>query len=335
MIAEIGLGMLWLAAGLAIIQSVLGAVGLAQANRPDLGNAVRPVAVAQAILIVLSFLCLIYVFVVSDMSVKLVAANSHSDKPMLYKVSGAWGNHEGSMLLWVTVLAMAGAGIAIAERRVRRDTLIATLMAQGILALGFYAFLLFSSNPFERLNPAPPNGQGLNPLLQDPGLAFHPPTLYVGYVGMSAAFSFAVGALLTHHHADHVGGLATFRAALGLPIWGHPKLGDRLGLTLDRALSEGETLVLDGPTPTAWDVLFTPGHAADHLCLHERSLGALVLGDMVASVGTILIAPGDGDMADSFGADVALATGELRKVLDDVIAALGGEVVVTQEGGGE
>lgn len=197
MIAEIGLGMLWLAAGLAIIQSVLGALGLVQGNRPDLGNAVRPVAVAQAVLIVVSFLCLIYVFVVSDMSVKLVASHSHSDKPMLYKVSGAWGNHEGSMLLWVTVLAMAGAGIAIAERRLRRDTLIATLMAQGVLALGFYAFLLFSSNPFTRLNPAPLDGQGLNPLLQDPGLAFHPPTLYFGYVGMSVAFSFAVGALIT------------------------------------------------------------------------------------------------------------------------------------------
>ncbi len=197
MIAELGLGLLWLAAGLAIIQSLLGILGLRQPERPDLGDAVRPVAVAQAVLISIAFACLIYLFVVSDMSVKLVAANSHSDKPMLYKVSGAWGNHEGSMLLWVTVLAMAGAGIAIAERRVRRDTLIATLMAQGLLALGFYAFLLLSSNPFERLNPAPQDGQGLNPLLQDPGLAFHPPTLYFGYVGMSVAFSFAVGALIT------------------------------------------------------------------------------------------------------------------------------------------
>ncbi len=197
MIAEFGLGLLWLAAGLAIIQAVLGILGLRQKNRPDLGDAVRPVAVAQAAVIALAFACLITLFIVSDMSVKLVAAHSHSAKPMLYKVSGAWGNHEGSMLLWVTVLALAGAGIAIAERRVRRDTLIATLMAQGLLALGFYAFLLLSSNPFERLNPAPQDGQGLNPLLQDPGLAFHPPTLYFGYVGMSVAFSFAVGALIT------------------------------------------------------------------------------------------------------------------------------------------
>ena len=124
----------------------------------------------------------VYLFMISDMSVKLVADNSHSEKPWLYKFSGSWGNHEGSMLLWVAILSLSGSGIALLERRVRRDTLIATLMAQGLIALGFYAFLLFSSNPFARLNPAPSDGNGLNPLLQDPGLALHPPTLYLGYV---------------------------------------------------------------------------------------------------------------------------------------------------------
>ena len=197
MIAEIGLGLLWLAAGLAVLQAVLGALGLRMAGRPDLGSAVRPVAIAQGVLAALSFLALIYLFFISDMSVKLVATNSHSEKPLLYKLSGTWGNHEGSMLLWVTILALSGSGIALLERRIRQDTLIATLMAQGLIALGFYAFLLFSSNPFERLSPSPPDGNGLNPLLQDPGLAFHPPTLYFGYVGMSVAFSFAVGALIT------------------------------------------------------------------------------------------------------------------------------------------
>ncbi|MFM7027301.1 MAG: heme lyase CcmF/NrfE family subunit [Chakrabartia sp.] len=197
MIAELGLGLLWLAAGLAVLQSVLGGLALRIPNRPDLGQAIRPVAVAQGVLAALAMLALIYLFMVSDMSVKLVAANSHSEKPWLYKFAGSWGNHEGSMLLWVAILAVAGSFIAVLERRVRRDTLIATLMAQGFIALGFYAFLLFSSNPFERLSPAPPDGNGLNPLLQDPGLAFHPPTLYLGYVGMSVAFSFAVGALVT------------------------------------------------------------------------------------------------------------------------------------------
>ena len=197
MIAELGLGLLWLAAGLAVLQFFLGAIALRMKGRPDLGLAIQPVAVAQGLLAGLSFFALIYLFIVSDMSVKLVAANSHSEKPLLYKISGAWGNHEGSMLLWVTILSVAGGAIALVERRTREDTLIATLMAQGLTALGFYAFLLFSSNPFERLNPAPPEGNGLNPLLQDPGLAFHPPTLYLGYVGLSVAFSFAVGALLT------------------------------------------------------------------------------------------------------------------------------------------
>ena len=154
-------------------------------------------AVAQGVLVGLAFLALIWLFLRTDLSVKLVAANSHSMKPWLYKFAGAWGNHEGSMLLWVTVLAVAGGAVALFERRLRQDTLIATLAAQAAIGLGFYAFLLFASNPFERLSPVPIEGNGLNPLLQDPGLAFHPPTLYFGYVGISIAFSFAVGALIT------------------------------------------------------------------------------------------------------------------------------------------
>jgi len=137
------------------------------------------------------------VFVRTDLSVLLVAQNSHAAKPMLYKIAASWGNHEGSMLLWLTILSLSGAGVALFERRLLADTLVATLGAQAVLAAGFYAFLLFASNPFARLNPVPPQGLGLNPLLQDPGLAFHPPTLYLGYVGLSVAFSFAVGALVT------------------------------------------------------------------------------------------------------------------------------------------
>jgi cytochrome c-type biogenesis protein CcmF len=159
--------------------------------------AIRPIAVVQAVLVGLSFLALIQLFLRTDLSVTLVAANSHSMKPWLYKFAGAWGNHEGSMLLWVTVLALAGAAVALFERRLSERTLIATLAAQAAIGLGFYVFLLFSSNPFERLSVAPVEGNGLNPLLQDAGLAFHPPTLYFGYVGVSIAFSFAVGALIT------------------------------------------------------------------------------------------------------------------------------------------
>ncbi len=195
MIAEAGLAALWLAATMALLQLVLGALVLSR-GQTSLGRAVAPVAVIQAALVSIAFACLVAVFVRSDMSVLLVAANSHSAKPMIYKIAGTWGNHEGSMLLWVTILGLAGATIALFERTLRADTKLATLSAQAAIALGFYAFLLFASNPFTRISGVI-EGAGLNPLLQDPGLAFHPPTLYAGYVGMSAAFSFAVGALIT------------------------------------------------------------------------------------------------------------------------------------------
>ncbi len=196
MIAEAGLGLLWLAAALSVLQLSLVAIGMT-GGRDELLSGVRPAAVLQGAFVSAAFLALIILFLQSDMSVKLVASNSHSLKPWLYKFAGTWGNHEGSMLLWVSVLGFAGGAVALFEKRLDRRTLMATLGAQAAIGLGFYAFLLFSSNPFERLFPAALEGQGLNPLLQDPGLAFHPPTLYFGYVGMSIAFSFAVGALIT------------------------------------------------------------------------------------------------------------------------------------------
>jgi cytochrome c-type biogenesis protein CcmF len=196
MIAEAGLAALWLAAALSLLQFVMGAVALTP-GRAEAGALVRPVAIVQGLLTLVAFALLIWLFLISDMSVKLVASNSNSMKPLLYKFAGAWGNHEGSMLLWVTILGLSGALIAIFERRVSERMMQATLSAQAFIGLGFFAFLLFSSNPFERLPIPAADGQGLNPLLQDPGLAFHPPTLYLGYVGLSVAFSFAVGALVT------------------------------------------------------------------------------------------------------------------------------------------
>ncbi|MFC0205419.1 heme lyase CcmF/NrfE family subunit [Novosphingobium soli] len=196
MIAELGLAALWLAAALAGLQLLAGCLGLT-ARGAVLGDAVRPVAVVQGVLALIAFACLIAVFAVTDLSVKLVALNSHSMKPLVFKVAGAWGNHEGSMLLWVTVMGMAGAFVALVERRLPERTMRATLAGQAFVSLGFYAFLLLASNPFERLSPVPAEGNGLNPLLQDLGLAFHPPTLYLGYVGLSVAFSFAIGALVT------------------------------------------------------------------------------------------------------------------------------------------
>jgi cytochrome c-type biogenesis protein CcmF len=196
MIAETGLAALWLAAGLSTLQFVL----MVAALRSDfaVARAMRSIAVVQGALTLIAFAVLLLVFARTDLSVALVFENSHSAKPFLYKVAGAWGNHEGSMLLWVTILAVAGAFLALLSRRTSERSLVAALGAQATLALGFYAFLLVASNPFARLSPAPLEGQGLNPLLQDPGLAFHPPTLYLGYVGLSVAFSLAVGALLTN-----------------------------------------------------------------------------------------------------------------------------------------
>ncbi|WP_334655576.1 heme lyase CcmF/NrfE family subunit [Sphingomonas panaciterrae] len=196
MMAEAGLAALWFAAALAAMQLLLAALAVRRGD-DTLARAVRPVAIVQGGLSLVAMAALIGVFLQSDMSVALVVANSHSAKPWLYKFAGAWGNHEGSMLLWVTILGLAGAAVAALERRLAERTLTATLGAQALIALGFYAFLLFASNPFARLVNPPADGQGLNPLLQDPGLAFHPPTLYAGYVGLSVAFSFAVGALVT------------------------------------------------------------------------------------------------------------------------------------------
>jgi cytochrome c-type biogenesis protein CcmF len=198
-IAEAGLAALWLATGFALVQVMLAwgaARGAEREGGPMVMTALRRVTIIQGLLALAAFGLLITLFVQSDMSVLLVVENSHSLKPLIYKIAGAWGNHEGSMLLWVTVLAVSGAGVAIFEKRLATATLAATLGAQATIAIGFYAFLAFASNPFVRVSPAPLDGQGLNPLLQDPGLAFHPPTLYLGYVGLSVAFSFAVGALL-------------------------------------------------------------------------------------------------------------------------------------------
>jgi cytochrome c-type biogenesis protein CcmF len=196
MIAEFGLVALWLAAALAGLQLLAGFGGL-RAGGVGFAALVRPAAVVQALLCALAFGALLLLFLRTDLSVALVAKNSHVAKPLIFKLAGTWGNHEGSMLLWVAVMALAGGLIAAVERRLPERTMLATLGAQAFVGLGFYAFLLLSSNPFERLTPPAAEGMGLNPLLQDIGLAFHPPTLYMGYVGLSVAFSFAVGALLT------------------------------------------------------------------------------------------------------------------------------------------
>lgn len=195
MIVETGHFALILALCVALVQAVIPLVG-AQKGWSGWMAVAPPAALAQFLLIATAFAALTYAFVTSDFSLKLVYENSHTDKPMLYKVTGVWGNHEGSMLLWVLILAMFGAAAAAFGGALPERLRARVLAVQGTIGLAFLVFVLFTSNPFLRLEDAPFNGRDMNPLLQDPGLAFHPPFLYLGYVGLSMAFSFAVAALI-------------------------------------------------------------------------------------------------------------------------------------------
>ena len=195
MIVEIGHFALILALVVAAVQMVLPAVG---ARRGDtaLMNVAEPAAYTQFVLLLIAFLALMNAFVTSDFSVENVWRNSHSAKPLLYKISGTWGSHEGSMVLWVLILALFGSAVAMFGRNLPARLRANVLAVQASVALAFLLFIVITSNPFARLDPVPIDGRGLNPILQDPALAFHPPFLYMGYVGFSMAFSFAVAALM-------------------------------------------------------------------------------------------------------------------------------------------
>ena len=195
MIVELGHFALILAFAVAVVQTTVPMVG-AQMRWAGWMAVARPAAVVQALLVAVSFAALTYAFVTSDFSLRLVVLNSHTDKPMLYKVTGVWGNHEGSLLLWVLILALFGAAAAVWGQGLRETLRARVLAVQASVGVAFYLFMLLTSNPFVRLEVPPFNGEDLNPLLQDPGLAFHPPFLYLGYVGLSMAFSFAVAALI-------------------------------------------------------------------------------------------------------------------------------------------
>lgn len=195
MIVELGHFALILAFAVALVQATLPLYGAARRDSRLMALA-EPAALVQLILIATSFAALTYAFVVSDFSLRLVTLNSHTDKPMLYKISGVWGNHEGSLLLWSLTLALFGACAVWFGDNLPATLKARVLAVQGMVGVAFLAFMLFTSNPFLRLANPPLNGDDLNPLLQDPGLAFHPPFLYLGYVGLSMAFSFAVAALI-------------------------------------------------------------------------------------------------------------------------------------------
>ena len=195
MIIEFGHFALVLALVVAVFQMVVPAYGAKIGDQRLMATA-STAALVQAGLIAISFAALTHAYVVSDFSVQNVAANSHSTKPLIYKISGVWGNHEGSMLLWVLILALFGAAVAAFGNNLPASLKARVLSVQSSIAVAFIAFIVLTSNPFLRLFPAPADGRGLNPILQDPALAFHPPFLYAGYVGFSMAFSFAIAALI-------------------------------------------------------------------------------------------------------------------------------------------
>ena len=195
MTAEIGHFALILALMIAAVQSVLPLVG-AGLDRNDWMDIAKPAAIMQFIMVAISFGCLTHLYLSSDFSVLNVVQNSHTDKPLIYKIAGVWANHEGSLLLWVLILALFGATVATYGSNLPPALKARALSVQAIIAVGFYLFMILTSNPFERVDVPPINGQDLNPLLQDPGLAIHPPMLYLGYVGFSMAFSFAIAALI-------------------------------------------------------------------------------------------------------------------------------------------
>ena len=195
MIPELGHYALMLALGLALIQGTMPIIG-ARNNDPVLMSIAAPAALAQFIFVAIAFLALAECYVVSDFSVLNVFENSNSQMPLIYRLTSLWGNHEGSMILWVSILAFFGALVAVFGNNLPVTLKANALGVQAWIAAAFDLFILTTSNPFLRIPDAPFEGRDLNPILQDPGLAFHPPLLYLGYVGFSISFSFAIAALL-------------------------------------------------------------------------------------------------------------------------------------------
>jgi cytochrome c-type biogenesis protein CcmF len=195
MLIELAHFALTMALGLSIVQMLIPVWGVRK-NDMALARVSEPAAVTVCALLLFAFAVLMHAYAVSDFSVRNVAENSHSAKPFIYKLTGTWGNHEGSMLLWALILGLFGALVAISRKSVPDRLRANTLAVQGAVTVAFLLFLLLTSNPFQRLDPAPAEGMDLNPLLQDIGLAIHPPLLYVGYVGFSITYAFAMAALI-------------------------------------------------------------------------------------------------------------------------------------------
>lgn len=234
MLGEIGQVLLILALLAALLQSVLPLIG-AQRGIPALIAIARPAAMLQLTTVLAAFVVLTIAFVHQDFSLRYVADNSNSLLPMIYRYSAVWGAHEGSLLMWSLVLALWTAAVAAFSRQLPPEVMARVLAVMGMISVGFLAFLLFTSNPFARLLPAPSEGHDLNPLLQDPGLIIHPPLLYLGYVGFAVPFAFAIAALIdgridvrwlrwTRPWTNAAWGFLTIGIALG-SWWAYYELG--------------------------------------------------------------------------------------------------------------
>src|SRR5256712_14000708 len=196
MIPEIGQFALILALMIEIVRAILPQVGAAR-EIPHLIAMARPAAQAQFLFVLIAFGCLGYSFITNDFSVLNVASNSNSQLPLHYRLAATWGSHEGSLLLWVLMLGLWTAAVSLFSKHLPEDMLARVLSVMGIISIGFLLFMLLTSDPFVRLNPAAPDGHDLNPLLQDPAMVAHPPILYMRYVGFSVAFAFAISALIS------------------------------------------------------------------------------------------------------------------------------------------
>src|ERR1044071_7247360 len=196
MIPEIGQFALIIALLLALTQATFPLIGASRGNQSWIAVAI-PAGQAQFIFVATAFCCLAYSFITNDFSVLNVATNSNSQLPLHYRLAATWGGHEGSLLLWTLMLAVWTVAVSLFSAHLPDEMVSRVLGVMGVVSTGFLAFMLFTSNPFDRLLPSAPHGRDLNPRLQDPGMVLHPPMLYMGYVGFSVAFAFAVAALLS------------------------------------------------------------------------------------------------------------------------------------------
>jgi cytochrome c-type biogenesis protein CcmF len=194
-VPEIGLFSLIIALCMALVLAVVPQVGVQKGLAKWIAVA-KPVAIGQFIFVLVSYLCLTYAFITHDFSVEYVALNSNTHLPFIYRIAAVWGSHEGSLLLWMLILSLWTVAVAIFSKALPVELIARVLAVMGAVAVGFMLFIIFTSNPFLRIFPIPAEGRDLNPLLQDPGMAIHPPMLYMGYVGFSVAFAFAIAALL-------------------------------------------------------------------------------------------------------------------------------------------